>query len=357
MGFLYHARFLPDSSQGLGEGKEGKNRGDFFRPIPNLFALFSPGERFRIGIGIYSPVGPLYTFEEGGPARYQVVQGEQNLAFLGVGVAYRVDPRWGVALEIQGVFSQASQKQAIGLLPGLRSFDGELFLKLTGTPSFRVKGGFFYNPIPYFYIGGVVISGTDLHLKGDLSVNLPPLGIEDTVPVEVKQRYPSEARIAIGYRDGTYRWEGGIQGFRFREYKEQTLDLKRNHIQGIPFEDQHIRKEFRDTLSFQVGGGYRFFPSIEGRVGYLYEPQSASKRQVSIIEYDADHHLFGIGFSYEQTENLLFHFSYNFVYYLPRTVKGADPALAGILPNPPFIYDGRYERTDQVFGLGMEVGF
>ena len=68
-GYLFDASFTPTDEQGLAAGPAAGNTGDFLNHIPNLYAAFPLGERFVLGAGLFTPVGPRHTYGDSGAQR------------------------------------------------------------------------------------------------------------------------------------------------------------------------------------------------------------------------------------------------------------------------------------------------
>lgn len=353
--FVYEGRFRPLDDPLLGEGLEVKNE----KPltfIPHLYSAIPLGRGVVLGAGWYTPINPgVYQFPAGSGARYQVQRAETNLILGTVALAYTLPvSSFPLALAVAGDLGYATAEvlQSVGVLPGFATLDGTLSLKGQSPPLPRVRAGLSYPVLPGLTLGFTYAQGFHIRVHGDLSVEVPVLGIAGKDEVEVRQRYPSEFRLGIGYRAQPYRAELALRGYRFSEYRAQTLDLKANTIERIPVPDMTIPKHTRDTWAVQVGAGYEVWEKGEVRAGYMYDPSAFARDSLSLTEFDATKHLVALGYGIRFADFTL-DLAASLIFYEKQTVAQPSPAQGALLGISPSVNSGEYRRSDQVYSLSL----
>jgi long-chain fatty acid transport protein len=356
-GYLYEGSFEPERDPILGEGIEVRNEKPFTF-IPHLYSAIPLMNSMVLGVGFYTPVNPsLYEFPTGSPGRYQVLRSSTTLVLGTTALAYDLSG-WSlplmasVALDL--AYAQAEVSQALGLLPGFSFLDGTLKVKGDSSILPRFRAGFSYSPLSGFFLGLVYAQGFDIVLKGGLSADLPPLGVRGEDRIVATQRYPSELRLGIGYRRDRYRAELTLRGYRFSEYRAQTLDLEENSLAGIPAPDMEVPKNGRDTISVQIGAGYRLFEPSEVRVGYMLDPSALPPERISLSDFDSLKHLLALGYGITW-ESVTLDLALGVILYRSVVVRSSSPPPGALLGVSPPVQQGTYRRSDQFFSLGIGV--
>lgn len=355
-GYIYEGSFQPKPDPLLGEGPEVRNEKPLSL-IPHFFSAVPLGV-IVLGAGFYTPVNPsLYQFPSGSPGRYQVLRAENNLGFATLALAYAFAEE-GIPLSFALAgdlgYATADMKQNVGVIPGFATLDGTLTVKGSSQLMPRLRAGASYEFAPGFQLGIAYAQGFPIRVRGDLKVEVPVLGVEGKDRVKVTQRYPSELRLGLGYRKERLRAELTLRGYRFSEYRAQTLDLENNSLGGIPIPDQAIPRETRDTVAAQAGIGYGVLKDHEVRVGYMFDPSAYGSSMLSLSEFDANKHLLALGYGVV-IKGFRVDMALGMILYETRKVETENPPAGALLGISPPVLSGTYRRNDQFLSLGIGV--
>ncbi len=352
--YNYSASFDPDPIVGIGDPPAATNTGDFVNHIPNFYGLFPVSERWRIGAGLFTPVGPRHTYGDSGAQRYMVQQAQVQLAWITVSAAYKILDNLAASLSLDTAYVSAYQKIGLGLFPGFRSFDGSIIVEGGGIQIPRPKVGLLWDISPEWHLGFVGAPGMDLNIRGTISADVPQVGFDPetaTDEVVASQRYPSEARLGLGWTPGNFRAEAGLRYYRWSEYKEQTINLTNNNIGGFEIADLSVKKDYRDTVAFQIGGGYRFLRDHEVRAGYAYDGQAPSNSSLTINDFDAPKHILALGYGYDISPKWQVNVAFNHSQMEERRVTDSAHEAIAVLGTPPAMGNGLYKWGVQTFSI------
>lgn len=358
--FVFSGTYQPDPVAGLGSGPASSNVGDFVNHIPNVYGSFPLHERFTLGVGIFSPIGPSHTYSDGGAQRYQVQQSTVQLAWGTVAGAYRILDNLAASLSLDVGVASAEQKMALGLIPGYHSLDGNLLLEAAGGPIPRAKLGVLYHPADDISIGLVAAHGVDLRLQGEIQAAVPQVGFDPATArddVTVTQRYPSEARLAVGWTPEPFRAEVALRYYRWSEYDAQRIELATNQIGGITIDDMIVEQHYRDTLAIQLGGGYRFADVHEVRAGYMFDQQANLDPGVTISDFDAPKHVLGLGYGLTFADNYYTNLSFNQIFYQDRHVTDSATEAVSVMGESPALGNGTYTWSVQTVAMQLGARF
>lgn len=356
--YLMRSSFDPAPVQGLGSGEISRNTADFVNHIPNLYGTVPVNAKLHVGFGLYTPVGPRHTYSNAGATRYQMQQATQTLAWPTVSVAYRATDWMAAALSIDVPYVEISQQFALGLVPGFRSLDGTLMVTGSGVQTPRPKLGLLFDLPRNLTLGVVALPGFDIKINGRIEADVPQVGLRPSTAhddIVASQRVPTEARLGLGWRSAPWRAEVAARYYRWSEYKEQTVDLKRNRIGDFEIADLSVEKFYKDSIAVQVGAGFQFLERHEVRAGYLYDQQAAQDAGLTIQDFDSTKHLVAAGYGVKFADRYSINLGYNHVFYEPRAVAQSETLPIAVLGPPPELGNGTYEWDVDMFLISAGV--
>lgn len=358
--FVFDAYFDPTPVEGIGDGPSSGNTANFVNHIPNFYAVFPVHERVKLGAGLFTPVGPRHTYGDDGTQRYQMQQAQISLVWGTVAAAVRLLDQLTASISLDIAYPWATQKLALGLVPGFRTLDGSLTVDGAGKPTPRGKFGLLVEPADDWSIGLVAAHGIDLSIEGEVRADLPQAGLDPATAVDnvvATQRYPTEARLGVGWTPGDWRAELAMRWYRWSEYEEQAIDLQRNVIGGFPIADLTVKKYYEDTFAIQAGGGVRLAEIHEIRAGYAYDRRANQSAGVTINDYDADKHILGLGYGVQIKERFTFDIGFNHLIYVDQTVTDSQSAPIAILGGPEGMGNGAYDWSVQTIAVSAGARF
>lgn len=358
--YVFSASFDPAPVEGLGGGPPGTNAGDFVNHIPNLYAVFPIGERLRLGAGMFTPVGPRHTYGDDGAQRYQMQQAQISLVWPTIAAAVRIVDQFSAALSIDFAYAFATQKLALGLVPGLRTLDGSLSVEGSGKPTPRAKLGLLGSPADDWSIGLVFLHGIPLSIEGEVTADVPQVGLRPETArdnVVASQWVPTELRLGVGWTPEPFRAEIAVRWYRWSEYTEQTISLERNVIGGFAIDDLNVPKYYEDALAFQIGGGMRVAENHEFRLGYAFDMQANQNEGITIQDFDAPKHILAAGYGVDFLERYYANLSFNQIIYHDRVVDNSQTEPIAILGNPGTLGNGTYDWSVQTIGVQIGARF
>lgn len=358
--FVFDASFDPAPIDGIGDGPASGNVANIVNHIPNFYGVFPVHERVVLGAGLFTPVGPRHTYGDDGTQRYQMQQAQISLVWGTVALAVRVLDKLSLSGSVDIAYPWATQKMALGLVPGFRTLDGSLTVDGAGRPTPRAKAGMLIEPAEDWSIGLVGAHGIDLAIRGEVSADLPQAGLDPATAVDnvvATQRYPGEARIGVGWTPGPWRSEVALRWYRWSEYKAQTIDLERNVIGGFPIADIIVDKHYEDAYAIQLGGGRTFADIHQVRAGYTFDRRANQSAGVTINDYDADKHILGVGYGVVLKDRYTLDIGFNQVFYTDQTVTDSQGEPIAILGGPEGMYNGSYDWSVQTIAVSAGARF
>ena len=359
-GYLFDASFTPSGADGMPSSPVAKNTGDFLNHIPNLYAVFPIGERFVLGAGLFTPVGPRHTYGDSGAQRYQMQQAIIALAWGTVAGVYRVADDVAVSLSLDVGYVNATQKFALGLIPGYRTFDGSLILEGSGVQRPRPKLGVLWDVTDEWHLGVVAAAGMDYFIEGVIRADVPQVGFDperDFDNIRASQRIPTDLRIGLGWTSHPFRAELAGRYYRWSEYKQQTVELENNRIGAFHIDDLTVPKYYSDSFAIQLGGGWRFLPEHEVRAGYTFDSQATQDKGLTIQDFDAPKHIIGLGYGWDIGERWNVNGAWNRVFYLERVVDDSEHTPIAVLGEPQQLGNGTYHWNVNTFALSVATRF
>lgn len=359
--YVYRARFDGAPVAGIGDPPPVSNDRPAIRHVPNAYAAFPIKDKWVIGVGAFSPVGPANVYADWGPQRYQVQEFQISLVWVALHAAWQMFEQLSISAGIDVGYPWATQKIGLAVIPGFFALDGSVIVDGTGKLAPRGKFGLVWEPREHLFIGAAAAHKVTFRVGGSVVVDLPQAGLSPDDPassdkIEASQIYPAEARLAIGWLDDTWRAELAGRYYRWSKFTEIAIDLKNNEIAGIAFPDLTLPKSYRDSLTVQLGGGYRFAEHHELRVGYMYDMFAAKDARVQVSDADANKHLLGLGYTLD-FDRIYGSVAWNRVFFPTRRITSSEAEAIALIGEPPVIGNGDLDWSIDMFSINAGVRF
>lgn len=234
--------------------------------------------------------------------------------------------------------------------------------------------------IDYYWVCKVAFDTTSLQNKGDgdgwgwnisASHIAGPWSFGASFRSHVEADISGETRIStIGTFGGTattldipWRAQAGV---RYQFNPELALEADITRVGWSSFDVLSIatttpagtitsENHWDDTNAYRVGGTYQLNGDTELRFGYTFDKTGMPDSFYSARTSDADRHLFSIGLEKRLGDGLAIEAGYMLAKFNDESFRGTRPFTGD--PNGTFRYNGDYETTVHLFGIGLNKTF
>lgn len=287
-----------------------------------LYVSHQVNDRWSLGVGAYFPFGLGSKWPENWEGRYLIT--EQDLFTLNVRpvVSWQAHPRLALSAGIDYVHGNATLKNkvnltaltgdAFGPLPDAeQEFDGDsdgwgfnlaLAAKLTDNLRF----------------GAAYRSEVDLDFDGDVTFEIPPLspGADNLIRPALTERdgsaeltLPQQLTFGLAYMFADLTLEAGARWEDWAAYDALILTLEDGTT-------TRFERDWDDTWAFNIGGRYRYSPTLSLLFGYMLQEGAAPGNTLEPAVPDSDdthlwtlgsevsysRFLFSLAYAYQQSE-------------------------------------------------------
>ncbi len=365
MGFLAHSAvslgakdFAPDLKVTTASGKHDSRAEDNVF-IPDLHGLFKIGDRWNLGLGVSAPFGletswPVGTFPALSqsipvapgvslpPGLFHPTQSKLVLAQVAPSIAYKVSDNLSVSAGVD--YFNAPR---VALNTG--------FVKIEGDgDAWGWNLGVMYRTGP-LSLGASYHAATTLRVDGNYIAHpaLAPLGI---VSQAAKADLDLPSRLQLGVR------------YAFSEHLAAEFDWTRtgwsdfdalavtSKVNGATL--ARNVNHWDDANAYRLGLTWQVTPAAQLRLGYAYDETGQGNDHLTARIPDADRQLFSIGGAYAFGQGWELEVGYMYVLLADRNFRGDRPfSLVDKDPNGTTAYDGDYEASVNIFGLGITKHF
>ena len=265
-----------------------------------FYATHKLNQDLSIGLGIFSPFGLATKWDESWEGRYLATTSELSSICVNPAISYRITPQMTLAAGINFIYLDASLENSICFAP-YNLTDGQQKFSGDGS-SYGFNLGMLYRFTNKLSLGLSYRSGYSIDLDGDVAFDLPQKNPAMLALLQIRMPnsgakttldLPDVAFAGIAYKL-TDKWtvETGILWEGWSDYStiNTTFDQP---INGMT--TNSIEKNWKDTLTTNIGVEYRYNDQITLRTGYLYRENAVSDNTFDPSLPDADAHLFALG--------------------------------------------------------------
>ena len=337
--------------------------------IPAFYAMTSPTERLRFGVGINVPFGLGTEYNDGWVGRYQAIESTFETVNINPVVAYKATPWLSLAAGAQIQYAEAELSNAIdfGTIGALNGVPGSVPTQQDGQA--RVKGdgwaygynlGLLVEPLEGTRIGLAYRSKIDMTFEGNSRFRLDNAGIGATLKAatgafantgaETKFEFPPMASIgvhqAIG-EDFAVMAEAQWTGW-------STLDELIIKFDNPAQPDNVSEYQWNDSWFFALGGTWAATDRLKLRLGAAFDQSPVRNRYRSPRVPDSDRYWLAAGLGWQIRDNLSLDLGYTHIFLDDADVhqRGTDEGstLRGNL-------DASYESRIDIVTLSLVYRF
>lgn len=332
-------------------------------PTGTPFHLYGAygNDKFKAGLGVYTPYGSNVDWEEGWKGQFLLDQIELRAIFVQPTVSYKINDN----LSIGGGFVYAFGSVNLQRDLPFNTADGQGSIELDGDAS-----GLGYNLGVYYKVNENVHIGVSYRSKVDMDVdggdvfytNVPalasPLFPTDN-SFDASLPLPSNTNLGITYMPNeqwTFGFEANMVGWG--AYEALAFDFKKEGPEG-GLADSSSPRNYEDSFVFHLGAEYKLNDMIALRGGGYYDQTPVQLGYMTPETPDANRLGLTAGFGLD-FGNLVLDASFLYIDGEERTQTTQDALDAGTL-NPDAgtqdVLPGTYELNAFIPGLSASYKF
>ena len=313
--------------------------------VPAFYAMASPHEQIRLGIGVNVPFGLGTEYSDGWVGRYHAIESTFETVNFNPVVAVKATDWLTLAAGAQIQYAEAELTNAIdfGSIGAANAVPGSVPTQQDGQG--RVKGdgwaygynlGIHAEPVKGTRIGISYRSKIDTTFEGNARFRLDDAGIGATLKAatgafantgaETKFEFPPMAGIgvhqAIG-EDFAVMAEAQWTGW-------STLDELIIKFDNPSQPDNVSEYQWNDSWFFALGGSWDATRSLKLRVGVAWDQSPVRNRYRSPRVPDSDRYWLATGLGWQIRDNLSLDLGYTHIFFEDADVdqSGTDPGNA-----------------------------
>ena len=262
--------------------------------VPNLFAKYTR-DQWSFGIGISSPFGLSADWGRTWIGRYSATYSELKSIFVTPTVAYKFNDRISVGFGVSYVDSSVDLQSAIPLTPfpdGAAKLSGDgdgvganagVSVKLPKdyTLAFTAR-----SPTKIKYDGTANFYTPNDPLFKTLFPQLRDSNVSTTITL------PWQMTMGLAKKFGALTVEADVIDIGWSAIDRYTAHFSDGRPPVI------YPKDWHDAFSFAVGANYKWSPSFETQLGYMYDMSAVPQRTMTPDFPDANKHLVTGGIGY-----------------------------------------------------------
>lgn len=306
-----------------------------FQPVPEIYYVYTPqGSPLSFGFGAYSPYGLAVDWGKDTTFNTLAEKGKVLYECFNPVIAWKVHPKFSVAIGPTINYSQANFERAIGLSPGDSfKFDGD-------GMGYGFNAGLRWQPTEHWALGVNYRYETEVEYKGN----------SETIPYAPAQSthgpllYPQFVVLGLSYRP-TPDWNIEVNA----DWSDWDK-LNQIVFNGTAFGDITLPLNYRSSWMYEFGVTRQLGKGYFASVGYFFSENSSPDAYFNPIVPDSDLHLGSVGFGHHGQRwdwAIAYHFGYN----PGRTVTGSPLSLTGQSA------DGTYKVLNQAVNLAVTLKF
>ncbi len=344
---------------------------------PNMyFAAPILENKLAAGLGITSPYGLHGKWRNNGFSRFVVADFDMRTIDIKPSIAFKPFSFMSIGAGLDYYYVQTNQERRMNV--ALSNFllgapfdpttpEGFLDLETHGD-AIGYNVGLLFNITPRHSIGVSFISKADVHLRDKIRIsNLsgqtatlpPPIAFGSTAPkirVRTSATMPEMLSFGYAYRHGD-RWsiEADAQWTNWSRFDVVKFSFFPTNSLLEAFKEDV--RNWRNTLSFALGGEYKVNEALKVRGGYTYHETPVPSTTFEPSVPQSSRHAVWAGFGYSWEKKWV-DFAYGVVFYEDRDINndvgerlGGPTALGG---SP---IDGDYHIITHIWAVNFNFSF
>ena len=262
-----------------------------------LYITHALDRKWSVGVGIFSPFGLASEWDEGWEGRYLATRSKLQSFCVNPVLSYKLSSKLTLAAGVNLLYLDTDLENAVNLLPyglndGFRSFEGD-------DTIWGFNAGLRFQVTDTVALGASYRSGYHVDLDGSIAFDLPVEGA-----TLIRQYLPdSRATASIDLPQITFvgiAWqvhpqvilETGLLWEGWSDYETESIRFDMP-IFGMTSDVQI--KNWKDTITVNLGGEYFLSDRYTLRAGYIYRENAIPDETFEPSLPDADAHLFAMG--------------------------------------------------------------
>lgn len=318
-----------------------ESQGEDVIPIPMLQGTYAISDVITLGLGINAPLG-LETewetttfpgFAAVGAAAGHPTSSKIELVDISPTLAFRIGPHTAIAAGLDYYYVKTVEFSAAGLAS---EGDGDGWGWNASLIHEQGPWGF---GLAYRSQVDADIEGSSRILLGGSAGLVSPATAEIPLPwrAQAGVRYQATDQLAVEFDITRTGWSSF-----------DTLVIN-NGFGGVT-----STNNWKDANAYRLGGTYMLTPRTQLRFGYTYDKTPQPRGFFSARIPDNDRHLFSVGLGHDLGSGLSIEGGYMYVQFEDYT--HASTAI-GLEPNGTLLYNGEYESSVHLFGVGLAKQF
>jgi long-chain fatty acid transport protein len=324
----------------------------------NGYAGYSISDKFKVGIGVYTPFGSELHYGQGWTGRYTLTDINLRSVFGQLTASYAITPKLGIGagLVVLALGDVDLQRD----IPIQGQNGSVAHAQLTGKADHKVgyNVGIMYKASDKFSIGASYRSAIDARISdgtvttsnvpGAVASNFTAKGFSATLPL------PAVYSLGVGVHPSdklTLALDANLVDWS--TYKSLDFAYTGGVLGGATATSSSSVRNYKAALALRVGGQYKVSDKFTVRAGGLYDFACVRDGYVTPETPDADRIGLTAGFTYQVSEHFGIDGSFLFEDFRQRSQSQADLAANGTTDRVA----GTYKTTISVPGIGVFYKF
>jgi long-chain fatty acid transport protein len=343
-------------AEGGGAGQENLQNKNVF-PF-NGYAGYSISEKFKVGVGAYTPFGSELHYGQGWTGRYTLTDIKLTSVYVQATASYAITPKLGIGAGL--VMLAYGDVELARDLP-LQSQNGTTaHAQLTGKADHKLgyNVGIMYKPTDKLSFGASYRSAIDAHVDaGSVTVSGIPgaaassftaTGFSATLPL------PDVYNFGVGVRPSdklTLAFDANL--VRWSKYKSLDFNYTGGVLGGAGATSSSSVRNYRNALALRLGGQYKVTSGLTVRAGGFYDFACVRDGYMTPETPDANRVGLTAGFTYAFGERFGIDGSFLFEDFRQRSQSQTEL----VANNTTDRVAGTYKTTISVPGVGVYFKF
>ena len=327
----------------------------------NGYAGYSVTDKFKVGVGAYTPFGSELHYQPNWTGRYTLTDINLRSVFLQGTLSYAITPKLGIGAGVVVLaYGDVDLQRDVPLQS--QGSTGQFHAQLTGKAEHKVgyNVGIFYKPSDLISIGASYRSAIDAHVSGgDLTLTNKPTNATiannfTATNFDVTLPLPDVYSFGLGFHP-TERLTVAIDANLVRWSRYQSLDFTYTGgvLGGPGVTSSSSKRQYKDAFAIRVGGQYKFGDHFTLRGGAFYDDSCVKDGFVTPETPDASRIGLTGGFTYAVNDHFGLDGSFLFEDFMQRSQTQDDLVANGTTDRVA----GTYKTTIAVPGVGLYVKF
>ena len=279
--------------------------------VPHSFYTLHPkNSQLTLGLGIYSPFGLGFEWDDRAPFRQLGTKGEIQYISVNPVAAWKFNDQLSIAVGPALNYSRAK------LANGIFSQGDQFQFKGEGI-SFGVNAGVLWKPTEQHAFGVAYHGATSTDYSGHTRIRLPGFKSEDDA--NAKLHFPATITAGYSFRP-TPEWnfEFDIEWTDWDSLNDVTIHQSKGANITVPF-------RYSGSMLYDFGVTRKFANGMRLSGGYIYSENSVPTEYYNPLVPDSDRHVFSIGFG-QTTGKISWDIAYQYAFSPDRKISTGSPA-------------------------------